>query len=115
MIAVDALGYAILAGILLALGAFVGWLAGWLLSTLLGMKRRGLVDALSGMVGFFLGIYVSFLGFSVHEEWYDGKLLSRKVGGWADHFMLIGIMSSVGLVIVVKISPHIWSLVKKGQ
>src|ERR1700730_16074354 len=101
---------------LLAIGGSFGWVSGWLLSWVLRSKRSGLVDALSGMVGFSLGIYVSFVGFSVDEEWYDGKLVSRHVGGWANHFALIAIVSSVALVTIVKISPHIWSfLFRKHQ
>jgi hypothetical protein len=116
VVAIDGLGYAILAGMLLAIGGSVGWVSGSLLSWVLRSKRNGLVEVLSGMVGFSLGIYVSFVGFSVDEEWYDGNLVSRHVGGWANHFALIAIVSSVALVTIVKISPHIWSfLFRKHQ
>lgn len=108
MVAVDSLGYAIFAVILLALGGLVGWLSGWLLSTVFRLKKTPLIDAFSGLVGFSVGVYVSFLGFSVYEEWYDGKLISRHVGGLADHFMLIAILCAVGLVIIVKSSAYIW-------
>ena len=111
MIAVDSLGYAIFAGILLAFGGVVGWLVGWLLSAVLRFKKTPSIDTFSGMVGFAAGVYVSFLGFSLYKEWFDGKLVSRRVGGWADHFMLIGIMCSLALVIVVKTSSHIWALI----
>lgn len=108
MVAVDALGYAVLAGILFGIGGLVGWLSGWLLSRCFYVRWTPMVDVLSGALGFIVGTYVSFARFSYHAEWYEGRLVSRQVGGLADHFVMIGIVSSVAVVVIVKAIAYIY-------
>lgn len=102
MIAVDGLGYAIFAGIFLALGGLVGWISGWLLSKWFTVRMTPLIVVFSGALGWAVGTYVSFIGFSYHSEWYDGEQVSREVGGLADHFILIAFVCSIAFVIIVK-------------
>lgn len=112
MFVVEAYGYFILAAIL-ALGGFAGWLSGWLLKLLIRVKRRPPLDTLWGALGSLSGVYISLRGFSVYEEWYDGKLISRHIGGWADHVLLFALVCSVGLATTIKTGAYIWGLTSK--
>lgn len=107
MFVVESYGYVILAAIL-ALGGFGGWLSGWLLKLLFRVKCRPPLDTLWGALGSLIGVYISLRGFSVYEEWYDGKLISRHVGGWADYVLLIALVCSVGLTTIIKTGAYIW-------
>lgn len=96
--------------ILLALAAFVGWLSGWLISKVFRRERTPLTDMLFGIVGFCVGTFVSLIGFSYRADWYDGKLVSRHVGGLADHFLLIATACSITAVVIVKAGAYLWTL-----
>jgi len=108
MFVVEAYGYVILAATM-ALGGLAGWLSGLCLKLLFRVTRRRLLDTLCGVLGSLIGFYIAFRGYSVYEEWYDGKLVSRHVGGWADHFILVAVICSVGLTTIIKTGAHVWS------
>jgi ABC-type Co2+ transport system permease subunit len=115
MVGVDKYGYLIIAIVLTAVGGFVGLLSGWLISKLFRRERAPLADILSGLLGFWVGLYVSFIGFSYHAEFNDGKLVSRHVGGLADYAFLIAPASAISAVIIVKASAYLWTLLLRKR
>lgn len=98
-----------LAGIAALVGGGIGIVTGWLTKRLLRERWQSassaLMDGVMGIAGLVLGALISVTSTSfLYEEWYDGKLVTRRTDGFADHVYLFAILGAVALVVIVRLS-----------
>ncbi len=53
-----------------------------------------MLDILMGVVGFLVGTFVSFIGYTENEVWENGELVFRKTTGLGDYYFLIAIIGA---------------------
>lgn len=98
-------GFLIFFSYALTSGGITGWGSGWLLNKLLSETRRTVIfDLLSGIAGFLMSTYLTSIEGSIYEEFYDGKLIARRVTGYSDYFLLIAISGAIVLVLLLHLA-----------
>jgi hypothetical protein len=111
------LGY-ILFFLFASVGSIIGLFLGWLIRRKNLGRKMAVVFLLSGVAGFILGVYLSLLDFSLEESFVDGRLVYRKVTGFADYLWEFGIAGAVVaplvahacLSLVNRLRPHLRGL-----
>jgi hypothetical protein len=88
--------------IALPFGGIIGWSTGKLINRLLRQTKRTIVlDVILGFGGFLVGTLISFIGYSLEEEFLNGELIYRKVTGFADYYYLLAAIGAVLMVVMV--------------
>lgn len=98
-----------LIGIAVLVGGGIGMLTGWLTKRLLREPWQSasgaLLDGAIGSAGLVFGALISVTSRSfLYEEWYDGKLVTRRTDGVADYVYLFAVLGAVALVFIVRLS-----------
>jgi uncharacterized membrane protein YeaQ/YmgE (transglycosylase-associated protein family) len=98
-----------LIGIAVLVGGSIGMLTGWLTKRLLREPWQSasgaLLDGAIGSAGLVFGALISVTSRSfLYEEWYDGKLVTRRTDGFADHIYLFAIVGAIALVFIARLS-----------
>ncbi len=101
--------WAWLIGIAVLVGGSIGMLTGWLTKRLLREPWQSasgaLLDGAIGSAGLVFGALISVTSRSfLYEEWYDGKLVTRRTDGFADHIYLFAVLGAVAFVFIVRLS-----------
>lgn len=96
------------ASVALPIGILIGLLTSYTLKRMSSETEWRAVpvmlNAVMGSVGFLVGAFVSFIGYTEHEVWENGELVFRSTTGIGRYHFLISVIGATTFAVVTHIT-----------